>query len=294
MFYRQKILLALLDACGGSLSNTDFEKLLFLYCKRTKSTHYDFFPYKFGGFSFVSYYDKRKLTEKGCLIDNNKFTLATSSRSYLNQIKLSERKTIRVFAAQTNKLRGNQLIRTAYNEFPSYAQNSEIISAILNNEEYQKARSHWQVYTDPALITLGYEGLSIDTYLNKLIKNGVTALVDVRKNPISRKYGFSKKSLSNSVEKTGISYYHLPELGIPSHLRKNLDGIQSYNALFEFYDSQILSHQKDALDTLKKIIREYNRIALTCFEADYHMCHRNKLVQVLQNELISPYPIHHL
>ena len=114
MFYRQKVFLGLLKACGDSLSNTDFEKLLFLYCQKTGSNHYDFFPYKYGGFSFLSYYDKRKLTEAGYLADVDKFTLAESARSFLNQLKQADKEKIRIFAYQTRKLRGKDLVRKVY------------------------------------------------------------------------------------------------------------------------------------------------------------------------------------
>jgi hypothetical protein len=56
MYYRRKILLALIEVFGGSLQSTDCEKLLFNFCQQTGKNHYDFFPYKYGPFSFLSYY----------------------------------------------------------------------------------------------------------------------------------------------------------------------------------------------------------------------------------------------
>ena len=85
------------------------------------------------------------------------------------------------------------------------------------------------------LFTIGYEGLSIDAYLNRLITNQVAMLVDVRKNPISMKYGFSKMQLVNATAKAGISYIHIPDLGIPSRLRQNLKSVSAYQELFEYY-----------------------------------------------------------
>jgi len=59
-FQRQRRLLALLDALGGSVGNLDFQKLLFLYCQEPDSgSPYEFVPYKFGAFSFTSYADRR-------------------------------------------------------------------------------------------------------------------------------------------------------------------------------------------------------------------------------------------
>src|SRR3989304_7086803 len=55
MYYRRKILLALIEVFGGSLQSTDCEKLLFNFCQKTGKNHYYFFPYKYGPFSFLSY-----------------------------------------------------------------------------------------------------------------------------------------------------------------------------------------------------------------------------------------------
>ena len=80
LFERQKRLLALVDALGGEVGNLDFQKLLFLYCAEIEETpSYEFVPYKFGGFSFTSHADKRRLTEQGLLVDEErtwKLTLA--------------------------------------------------------------------------------------------------------------------------------------------------------------------------------------------------------------------------
>ena len=65
LFERQRQLLTLLDALGGSVGFVDFQKLLFLYCEEPSSGRpYEFVPYKFGPFSFTSYADRRKLVER--------------------------------------------------------------------------------------------------------------------------------------------------------------------------------------------------------------------------------------
>jgi uncharacterized protein (DUF488 family) len=293
MFYRRKILLALLEAFGGDLANTDFQKLLFLYCRRSNSTHYDFFPYKFGGFSLVSYHDKRKLIEVGILANADRFKLSTS-KSYLKELKSTDRNSIRNFAAQAKNLRGKRLVRAAYKEYPEYAVRSEIASTVFTQEELQEIKKRFEPETKPTIMTIGYEGKSIDAYLNKLIRNGVIALIDVRKHPISRKYGFSKTKLSSFMENASISYYHLSGLGISSKLRKGLNGIESYRKLFEVYEKQILPENQEALEKLRDIFEKHQRIALACYEKEYIMCHRHKLAKVLQNNLNTIYPISHL
>ena len=73
IFDRQRRLLALLDAHGGEVGNLDFQKLLFLYCLQVEEIPvYEFVPYKFGGFSFTSYADRRRLTEQGLLLDEDR------------------------------------------------------------------------------------------------------------------------------------------------------------------------------------------------------------------------------
>ena len=75
LYARQRLLLGLLNAIGGNASNTDFQKLLFLYCKEPSLAHptdtakglYDFVPYRYGAFSFTSYADRRRLVDWGCL-----------------------------------------------------------------------------------------------------------------------------------------------------------------------------------------------------------------------------------
>jgi hypothetical protein len=80
LFERQKCLLALLDALGGQVGSRDFQKLLFLYCQEVKGQPpFEFIPYKFGGFSFTSYADKRRLVERGLLEDDERAWKLTAS-----------------------------------------------------------------------------------------------------------------------------------------------------------------------------------------------------------------------
>src|SRR6185503_6714655 len=73
LFERHKRLLALLDALGGEVGNLDFQKLLFLYCREIEEKPtYEFVPYKFGGFSFTSYDDKRKLAANGLVEEHER------------------------------------------------------------------------------------------------------------------------------------------------------------------------------------------------------------------------------
>jgi hypothetical protein len=280
MFYRRKILMALIEVFGGFLKRTDCQKLLFLFCQQTKRNYYDFFPYKFGGFSLVAYQDKKCLMDLGFLHDDEDFVLCTN-RSFFNELKPKDRVALNYMLLTVNALRGDALIRKVYLEYPEYTSRSTILSEVLSPQEIDQMRFYWNPDESSCLFTLGYQGRTIDSYLNTLISNNVKALVDVRKNPFSMKYDFLKNRLRNYTKKVGIQYFHLSALGIPSCLRRNLATSEAYRQLFEHYQTEILPKQVKAIEEVKTLLSKYKRIALTCFEADYHFCHRHKITEYL-------------
>ncbi len=292
MYYRRKLLLALIEVFGGNLGNTDCEKLLFRFCQQTGKNYYDFFPYQYGPFSFVSYYDKRRLTEMGLLKPANDFQLASSQNTYLSGLNSADREAL--LRLKSNRLTGQNLVRNVYREYPQFATRSKIVADLFDADEIKQIQFAWNTDSDPVIFTAGYEGLTIDAFLNKMIARNVAAIVDVRNNPQSMKFGFSKKSFSDYIEKAGMKYVHIPELGIPSSLRKGLGTSVSHKALFEKYETELLPRQTAAKKRLLDLIVEYPRIALVCFESDHKCCHRNILVENLKRENPFIRPILHI
>ncbi len=291
MYYRRKLLLALLEIFDGNLNNTDCEKLLFNFCKITGKNHYDFFPYHFGPFSFVSYYDKRRLTELGLLKQTQDFQLNTK-HSYLRELEPSDQKVLH--ALKSSELRGDRLVRKTYRENPQFTVRSEILEKLFDPEEIKQFQFSWNTDKTPVVFTVGYEGLTIDAFLNKLIANNIMAVVDVRNNPQSMKYGFSKKSFSDYIEKAGMEYIHIPELGIPSAMRRGLGKDTSHATLFQKYEIELLPKQEEAKTKLLDLVAKYSRIALVCFEADYHFCHRQIMINHLQKKHSLQKPVAHI
>jgi uncharacterized protein (DUF488 family) len=286
-------LLALLKASGGALSNTDMEKLLFCYCAETGSHDYDFFPYRFGCFSFLSYQDKRVLTSQGYLFAGERFKLkkqTMSSRLSAGQ----ERESIQAFVMRMKGLRGKKLVRHVYLKYPYFATRSEIVGKILSIEEQKIVETHANKESNPVLFTAGYEGLTIDAYIDKLIRNNVAMVVDVRRNPISMKYGFSKTRFSAYLRSAGVKYEHIPQLGIESNLRKNLETKEDYDRLFDAYARHSLPKNEEELSHVRKLLAEHKRIALTCFEADHTSCHRHKITERLEHSKGWGIPIKHI
>jgi len=282
MYKRHKILLALLGKFGGVLPNTEMQKLLFLLSEEFSVKAYDFVPYKYGCFSFQSYADKRKLAEAGFLLaEDNEWRLGSKHAETPADLTFSDLHSINALHAKFSALKGNDLIRYVYTKYPYYAIRSEIAGQVLSESEMASVARARPVNDRTVLYTIGYEGKSLECYINCLIREDVRVLCDVRRNPLSMKYGFSKSTLKRAVEGIGIAYMHLPELGIESDKRKNLNGPDDYKDLFIEYGNS-LETKKSFISELESVIAANKRIALTCFEADPAFCHRTILAKRLR------------
>jgi len=151
-----------------------------------------------------------------------------------------------------------------------------LLESILARNDYKTENSKIALFlkNNCVLFTIGYESISFESYANRLLENNIRLLCDVRKNPFSRKFGFSKNIMSNLLQKIGIEYQHIPALGIVSAARKDLTTKADYSQLFMDYQSS-LPQQKEALKQLTDLLKNYRRIAITCFEKEHQMCHRH-------------------
>jgi hypothetical protein len=291
MNYRQKTLIGLLSAFGGHLLNTDFQKYLFLFTREfQQEPSFEFVPYKFGSFSFQSYADKRRLVEIGALANTDDWQLQEG----FSTEGLVDGAAFDSCYAKYSHLKGTKLLQDVYRRYPYYAINSECAANIMNTQEVSAITAARPAAAAACFFTIGYEGSSLEGYLNRLIKNSVKTLVDVRRNPLSRKYGFSKNTLSDTVKKLGIGYVHIPELGIASDRRQDLNTQADYDRLFNSYEKQELKQNEKALQDLFDIFLNNKRVAITCFEADVCMCHRGRVAKAMSAFPDWKYDIHHI
>ncbi|GCE09306.1 hypothetical protein KDAU_66350 [Dictyobacter aurantiacus] len=293
MFYRRKILLALLEAFGGSLDILDCQELLLLLCWRRGKHYYDFFPHSTGNKSFILAQDHHRLIDLGLLAAQENFQLAADG-SHIDQLQATDRAVLYALVAEIGELSGEALLHKVVLEIPHYFSRSSHVKSLFPDQEYELFSACWNQSQEPTFFTIGYEGLSIDAYLDLLISNNVAALIDVRKNPLSMKYGFSKKRLAYFLSEADITYMHVSELGIPSNLRHDLQDETDYRQLFDFYSTHILPAQLDYLIWLKQIAKDYKRVAITCFEAHHLCCHRHRIAAYLIKEPDFQMPIIHL
>jgi uncharacterized protein YwgA len=281
-YYRQKFILSFLELMGGRLTKMDFQKLLFLSQKETEYRYYDFVPYQYGCYSFLAQSDIELLESRGWLeIKGNDICL---SKNIKNNDLSAEFDKNGCFIKKYEKYRGKKLVRYVYEKYPYYAINSKMAPDVMDENAYNeiyriknKMKSNIK-----ELFTIGYEGLSIEKYINNLVYNDIHLLCDVRSNPLSRKFGFSKSSLSKLLPKFDIKYIHIPELGIASENRINLETKSDYEELFKEYKKTIIN-KIDALANLEDLFDKYNRIALTCFEKDPELCHRHCISEYIES-----------
>jgi hypothetical protein len=284
LYDRQRQLLALVDSLGGDVGALDFQKLLFLYCSEVEKTpSYEFVPYRYGGFSFTSYADKRRLIDQGLLADEERCWKLTSAGRRVAKIDSMVRMRMDQFSKRHAKVRGDALVAEAYRRHPFHATRSEMAERVLAGDAaalaaIEAVRPPPGV---PGVCTIGYEGNTLEGYLNRLLNAGVSLLCDVRRNPLSRKYGFSKSTLAKACEGVGIQYEHLPELGIASEERRDLHQQSDYDALFVAYERETLPHQTTALKKIAAFVQTGSRVALTCFERFPEQCHRHCVAEAL-------------
>ena len=91
-----------------------------------------------------------------------------------------------------------------------------------------------------------------------------------------------------------IKYIHLPELGIDSEKRRDLQGVADYNRLFKEYETSILLPAEKSSNEILEKLRIYKRVALMCFEKEAVMCHRGRIVNHLNKLLEGTIPIKNL
>ncbi len=282
MFYRRKIILSLFQLCNGNIEKTKLQKLLFLYSQRKRESEYDFVPYKFGCYSYSANADLVTMVKKEFISESERGYSKIDTKDYLPTLKPKDRELLTETIDSYGNMASETLIRHTYINFPYYAINSTIAERILNEEYYNRVLNTVPNQNRKSVFTIGYEGVSLEKYLNKLVKNNIKLLVDVRKNPLSMKYGFSKTLLKRFCESLGITYIHIPEVGINSNKRQTLEKQEDYDILFENYKNTTLKETSTQQKEIINLLNEYNRIALTCFESNICQCHRLPLAESLK------------
>ena len=286
LYYRRRILLAILAHAGGRVEKIRLQKLLFLFTRQQEKPAYHFLPYKFGCYSFQAANDARILAARYDMLadDKNHYSLNRKNVDEKDiELNDADSKRLADLFRRYGNLNRNSLIYQVYEQYPRYAINSELLdkprfrplSDRIKKEKIRKNDNR------PTLYTIGYEGASVEEYITRLMENAVSVLVDVRHNPFSMKYGFSRAPMQHITGECGIRYIHIPELGIVGSRRKHLKSRADFDRLFALY-RQSLPEQEESLQCIQDMLHKYTRIALTCFEKDHAWCHRHAIAEAIR------------
>lgn len=281
MFYRRKIILALLQAFNDKLEKIPLQKLLFLFTLRQEKPDYDFVPYLYGCFSFSAMADLAAMVRNGNLADTKTHFRRLEKINYESKLKETDKKILREVKIKYSGMDGEALMKHTYVNYSYYAINSVKAQSLLSETEYENVVKSKPTGDATTLYTIGYEGVSLEAYLNRLVMNDVKVLVDVRRNPLSMKFGFSKSQLRGFCANLNIEYVHIPEVGIRSEYRQELNSQKDYDALFSDYRAKNLTATHIQQQQILDLLKERKRIALTCFEADICQCHRKHLAEAI-------------
>lgn len=294
MFYRRKIILSLLQAFDGHLPKIPLQKLLFLFTNRQVKSDYDFVPYHYGCYSFSANADLTAMVRHGLLSEGKSGFTKTDTVNYIATLNEKDKKILIEVKETYGRLNTSSLMKLTYLNYQYYAINSVKAKEILTEEQYAKVLAAKPISDKTILYTIGYEGISLEEYLNRLIKNDVKVLVDVRNNALSMKYGFSKTLLKGFCTSLNIEYLHIPEVGIQSDQRQELNSQNDYDKLFDTYKKSNLKKTTSYQEQILKLLKQKKRIALTCFEANICQCHRKHLAEAIETLPNFEYEVKHI
>lgn len=285
MLNRQKLLILLLKLADRPVSRTELTKWCFLLRSESETSggqaFYDFVPYLYGPFSFALYQEAEKLVTQNYLLDHgdNHWSLNTQVAASVGTPGKDIERDAKRLLSRFEKQDTASLVDYVYERYPAFTVNSKL----RRLEARQEAK--------PAVFTAGYEGLSIDSFLNLLVVSGVRRLIDVRNNPIARRYGFHKSTLQRLTERLEIDYVHVPELGIRSEDRQSLVDQDAYDSLFDKYENTVLQREFRAIQQVTRLVMELPSV-LVCMEAEPSCCHRSRLAAAVSDA--TNLPVRHL
>jgi len=128
------------------------------------------------------------------------------------------------------------------------------------------------------IFTIGYEGTTMAEFIAALKTAGVSRVIDIRAVANSRRPGFSKSPLRNSLAEEGIEYVHLRALGTPADGRAaaragRVDQLKRiYAGQLELPEAMAEAAQMVALASEKPS-------AVLCYEREPAGCHRTLLLK---------------
>ena len=138
------------------------------------------------------------------------------------------------------------------------------------------------------IYSVGYEGLTVNGLVERLQQNRIEELVDVRASPSSRRPGFSKKRLAESVTAAGIEYRHEPLLG------NAFRDVEDFGAAMALMRRHLAAGEPAEAVARLVGLAEGRRVAVLCLESDQGRCHRQVVLDaaVERDPTLDILPLH--
>jgi uncharacterized protein (DUF488 family) len=127
-----------------------------------------------------------------------------------------------------------------------------------------------------SVLTIGHSNHPLERFLALLARQGVEALVDIRRFPGSRKHPhFHRDNLAAALPKSGVEYHWLEALGGRRHKqREESSNLGLENRGFRNYADYMLTQEfQEGVKKLLKVARR-KRSAIMCAEGLFWQCHR--------------------
>jgi uncharacterized protein (DUF488 family) len=130
------------------------------------------------------------------------------------------------------------------------------------------------------LYTIGYEKALLKDVVSTLAAARVATLIDVRDRPISRRPGFSKRQLAAAIEDAGMRYVHLQPLGTPPEGRL-ASKRREWDRFWGIVEEKLARPEAELALLEAAEIAEAAPSCLLCYEADWQICHRRRVAEIL-------------
>ncbi len=281
MLNREKIVLSFIRNAKKPVSRFQLMKWLFLFDqqhKLNKFNHfYKFVPYKCGPYSFTLNHELEKLINTKYISVDTKKRLSLTGKVQAPAIDGELSLEISIFLKKYISLTKKELTELVYKTYPWFTVNA--LDPNLRLQELPTAKK--------AIYAIGYESLLVDEFFDLLLSKGIRTFIDIRNNPVSRRFGFHKSALSKICKNLNIDYHHFPTLGIPSSLRTSISTQKDYITLFRKYRKNMLASEKKVIEEVTKLI-ETEPSVLVCMEADFQLCHRMPLSKIIAEKTELP------
>jgi uncharacterized protein (DUF488 family) len=276
MLTRQKALLRFIANAGDHIGKTRLQKLSFVLRSEIKdsptSLVYQFVPYQFGPYSFTLNHELRSLESEGYVrLHEQDIQIQPSIK--IPDLDRGLTYAVDMVSRRFASVKTETLVSLVYKQDPWYTAKARDKSKRLST--IPKTSCH--------VFTIGYEGLMLEGLLDLLLRNGIERLIDVRANPVARRFGFHRSTLLRHCQDLNIEYVHIPELGIDSESRSDLNSPKAYETLFYRYETETLAINQEAVALATKLILE-KPSALMCMEADCLYCHRSYLAREISRK----------